>query len=73
MDDFYYFFPGNDLRAEKKKKNSFISFVVPFCNQENAFSLEKFMISYEWGMSRALKICHHNKYVSMLSLSVVSL
>lgn len=42
----------------------------------NFFALlgEKFMISYKWGYvgsRQALKICHHNKYASTLSLSLV--
>jgi hypothetical protein len=79
----FIIFPENDLGRKEGEENFllFSSFHLLFAGKgkrrknENAFSSRaKFMISYEWGMSRALKICHHNKYgVYVISFSGIFL
>lgn len=69
--------PGNDLRSEKERRRCYLSAITRGMGGiffHSSFFLvfllaERFMISYKWGMSRALKICHHDKYVSTLSYS----
>lgn len=72
---FIIFLPGNDLRSEKNEGENILLFLKLYLFAGKIAFLGrslrggKFMILYKWGMSGALKICHHNKYVSTLSLS----